>query len=70
MVLWGIISLFGLYHLLRHSVKDKKAPVIAFIYVAISIFIGAVFINTTSTIDWANNFDLTMPAFTPGRETE
>lgn len=61
MVVWLIVSLIGLLHLFNHSAKDKKTPIIAFIYVAVSIILTISFINTSSSIDWLQELGVTMP---------
>lgn len=58
---WLLISLAGLYHLLRFSANDRKAPFIAFLYLAGSAVMILLFVNFINTIDWQT--ELSLPAF-------
>lgn len=60
--IWLIISLIGLSHLLTHSNNDKKAPIVALGYVAVSIGLFILFFSLTANIDWTQDFKLTLPA--------
>ncbi len=62
MIIWLAMSLLGLFHLLTHSANDKKAPVIASIYVAVSAGILIYCFMLTASIDWTQEFNLSLPA--------
>lgn len=62
MIIWLLMSLLGLYHLFAHSNGDKKAPMIAFTYVGVSIIIAIAFFSLASNIDWTEDFNLSLPS--------
>lgn len=62
MLVWLVMSLAGLFHLLRYCAKDKKAPFIALVFVSVSVGLFILFFIITSNIDWLAEISFSLPA--------